>query len=38
MSIMSHVSIAIRKTTMPAPAPNLQKTSVGLDNLRAGNW
>ena len=37
MSVRSRVSTVIRKTTMPASAPNLQKTSVGLGNFRAGD-
>ena len=37
MSIKSRVSTAVRRATMLAPAPNLQKASVGLDNLRAGD-
>ena len=35
--VKSRVSIVIKKTTLPATAPS-QKTSVGLDNLRAGDW
>ena len=28
----------IRKATMQIIAPNFQKTSVGLDNLRTNDW
>ena len=38
MSVKSHILTTIRKATMSAPAPNIQKTSVGLGNLRAGDW
>ena len=37
MSVRSRVLTAIKKATMPAPALNLQKTSVGLGDLRAGD-
>ena len=31
-------STVIKKATMQMSAPNLQNTSVGLSNLRAGDW
>ena len=37
MSVRSRVSIAIKRVTMSASAPNLQKTSLGLGNLCAGD-
>ena len=37
MSVSSRVLTTIRRAIMLVHAPNLQKTSVGLGNLRAGD-
>ena len=38
MSVRSRVSIVIKKAIMLVFLANLQKTSVGLGNLCAGDW
>ena len=38
MSVKSRISIVIKKATILVLTPNLQKTSVGLGNLRADDW
>ena len=38
MLVRLRVLTAIRRATMLVPTPNFQKTSVGLGNLRAGDW
>ena len=35
--VRSYISTGIRKATLPTTAPS-QKTSIGLGNLRAGDW
>ena len=35
--VRSRISTVIRKAIMPATVPSLQKTSIGLGNLRAGD-
>ena len=37
MLVRSRISTAIKRATMLVPAPNPQKTSVGLGKLRAGD-